>query len=121
MIRSTGEIARRSHAREEMKDPETRHIMLKIAEGHERQAQILEKKKSCGLSKPKLSALRTDTYNSVPEGISWRREVTVVRAGATVSGMAPFLRGCPIRTFPPPRQWPGQIGVDEHLHNLSDT
>jgi bacterioferritin (cytochrome b1) len=35
----------RTHA-EEMKDPETRHIMLKIAEGHERQAQILEKKKA---------------------------------------------------------------------------
>ena len=28
----------------EMKDPETKHIMLRIAEGHERQAQPLEKK-----------------------------------------------------------------------------
>jgi DNA-binding ferritin-like protein len=29
---------------DKMKDPETRHIMLRIAEGHERQAQLLEKK-----------------------------------------------------------------------------
>jgi DNA-binding ferritin-like protein len=29
---------------DKMKDPETKHIMLRIAEGHERQAQLLEKK-----------------------------------------------------------------------------
>jgi hypothetical protein len=29
---------------DKMKDPETRHIMLRIAEGHARQAQLLEKK-----------------------------------------------------------------------------
>jgi hypothetical protein len=33
----------RMHA-DQMKDPETRHIMLRIAEGHQRQAQLLEKK-----------------------------------------------------------------------------
>jgi hypothetical protein len=33
----------RMHA-DKMKDPETKHIMLRIAEGHERQAQLLEKK-----------------------------------------------------------------------------
>jgi hypothetical protein len=32
----------RVHA-DQMKDPETKHIWLRVAEGHERQAQLLEK------------------------------------------------------------------------------
>jgi hypothetical protein len=28
---------------DQMKDPETKHIMLRVAEGHERQAELLEK------------------------------------------------------------------------------
>jgi len=30
---------------DQVKDPETKHIWLRIAEGHERQAAILEKKR----------------------------------------------------------------------------
>jgi bacterioferritin (cytochrome b1) len=47
----------RMHA-DEMKDPETKHVMLRIADGHERQAQLLEKK--LRTLKTQLKGVRTD-------------------------------------------------------------
>jgi hypothetical protein len=43
---------------DEMKDPETKHVMLRIADGHERQAQLLEKK--LRTLKTQLKGVRTD-------------------------------------------------------------
>jgi hypothetical protein len=67
----------RMHA-DEMKDPETKHMMLRIAESHERQAQLL--KKSYELSKPNLNASEP-THSGYPLHQTFRLQRCFTGAG----------------------------------------